>query len=593
MLHRPTWLLVLAAPRSRSRQFLVRLVLLISAIGSFLLWTLPVWSLFWQQVASFPVLWQEPANRWPIILLCLRLVAPLLIPMLLTEAFESLFLLLRGTLSSSTADHQGDQGGAQDRVDAVDRVPMPGLHSNRPGASPETTEPGAGRSLSSMATALAHGVPASISRSSPQDSALEASLSSPAHPAVVPASPSHSLEQAIGSRPLAYEGSLPPALVNTFQRPVHQQEPTDAKRKARLLLRVFGEIVLALQRGGEEIPVSLGTYPKRQELLAYLAWHRQGVPRDQLLEEVFGHGQPDEEAHTQRLSERFDSHRKILRRRVREALIAQGVLTEREALPAALDPFASEGGIWRLASGCQVIDLDMIQGSYGVLTQARKEGRLVQEVPREVMRACEELLAAYRGDFLASYIQRYPELVQPWEGRSSWIRKPFTQGRDWYLEALWWLGEAEWREGLTFGSPPPSELALRQQRQSFARAAQCYADYALAACATRFDSKVSFGSGGEPGERVLMSERALRRAVLLWGSLSQTGQVDQLWRAYWSQMRRISDRRWEPRRETLADLETARAQTNAYRLALQLSQQEAFSLFPSSSLAEESQSEQS
>jgi hypothetical protein len=354
-----------------------------------------------------------------------------------------------------------------------------------------------------------------------------------------------------------------------------------AGTRPHVRLRVFNEVVLALlNEGDEEIPVPLGNYPKRQEMLAYLAWHRSGIPRDRFLEEVFGHGIPDEEASTEKLGERFDSHRKLLRRRLRAVLSAHGALTAQGALPAEFDPFVSEGGIWRLAPSCRVVDLEVIEHCYSVIAQARRAGRLVQEVPGEVRQACEELLAAYPGDFLASYIQRYPELVEPWEGRSSWIRKPFTQGRDWYLEALWWLGEAEWREGLTFGGPPLGELALRQQRQSFARAAQRYADYALSACATRFDSKVSFGSGSEPGERVLMSERALRRAVLLWGSLSQTGQVDQLWRAYWSQMRKISDRRWEPRRETLADLETARAQTNAYRLALQLSRQEGINLLP-------------
>ena len=92
------------------------------------------------------------------------------------------------------------------------------------------------------------------------------------------------------------------------------------------------------------------------------------------------------------------------------------------------------------------------------------------------------------------------------------------------------------------------------------------------ACNSRFDAKVTFGAHGEFGERIGMSERALRRCVVLLGAMSKTDLVDQVWSAYYKQMKTISDQRWQPSKETQADVQAARAQTGAYRFAAQVSQ---------------------
>jgi hypothetical protein len=65
--------------------------------------------------------------------------------------------------------------------------------------------------------------------------------------------------------------------------------------------------------------------------------------------------------------------------------------------------------------------------------------------------------------------------------------------------------------------------------------------YAMRACDSRFDLKVTFGgSGMAHGERVEMSEGALRRCITLYGILSSTNMVNQVYSAYYKLMKTIS-----------------------------------------------------
>jgi hypothetical protein len=88
----------------------------------------------------------------------------------------------------------------------------------------------------------------------------------------------------------------------------------------------------------------------------------------------------------------------------------------------------------------------------------------------------------------------------------------------------------------------------------------------MRACNSRFDLKVTFGGSGRAhGERVDMSERTLRRCITLYGILTSTHMVNQVYSAYYKLLKTISAKAWEPSKETLQDLEGAQAQTNAYR----------------------------
>ena len=156
------------------------------------------------------------------------------------------------------------------------------------------------------------------------------------------------------------------------------------------------------------------------------------------------------------------------------------------------------------------------------------------------------------------------------------MRKPYTLYRDYYLDALWYAAEYEWRRGQRYSDGNPGEAVLHKQQACFSRAAQFYQTYALYACNSRFDAKATFGAHGEYGERIGMSERALRRCVVLYGAIGWTDLINQTWSAYLTQMKNISDHRWQPSKETQADVQAAREQTDSYRFAAQVSQMSDF-----------------
>src|SRR5579885_293103 len=55
------------------------LVIGLVGILAFVLWTLPNWREFWNNVSQFPALWQIPANRRTILYLTIKVASPLLI----------------------------------------------------------------------------------------------------------------------------------------------------------------------------------------------------------------------------------------------------------------------------------------------------------------------------------------------------------------------------------------------------------------------------------------------------------------------------------------------------------------------------------
>ena len=333
---------------------------------------------------------------------------------------------------------------------------------------------------------------------------------------------------------------------------------------------------MTLHANGLSRPVPLSLNAKRVQLLAYIAWLRgETVNRDRLLEQIFGHGRSDEEATREKLGEAFDSHKKLIRWDLREAISKLNEEAGKEVMPPDLDIFAHRQRLYRLSEVCRVVDLQAIEAQHQVIEQARKEGLLVESVPEQIKQACERLLAAYPGDFLEELITDYLDDFEPWV--SSWARKPYTLYRDYYLQALWYAAEYELRTGQQLTGDPGAEgeEKRRQQRKHWNRAAQLYRTYAMSACSNRFDTKVTFGGPGrESGERVVMSERALRRSLVLYGATGATHLVDQVYTAYYKHMRSLSAKSWEPSKETLKDLESAKEQTSAYRFPRQVTPHE-------------------
>jgi hypothetical protein len=175
------------------------------------------------------------------------------------------------------------------------------------------------------------------------------------------------------------------------------------------------------------------------------------------------------------------------------------------------------------------------------------------------MQASDRLRKAYAGDFLADLLHESPEEV------GTWVRRPFTLYRDSFLQAVLYAADYELRAGQELADEhlddegEAAEERRRRQRAHYSRAAQLYRTYAMRACDSRFDLKVTFG------ERVDMSERTLRRCITLYGILASTHMVNQVYSAYYKLLKTISAKAWEPSKETLQDLQGAQAQTNAYR----------------------------
>ena len=83
-------------------------------------------------------------------------------------------------------------------------------------------------------------------------------------------------------------------------------------------------------------------------MLAYLAWKRGDLTdREKILEQIFGWGIPDEEATEDKLSERFEFNKKLLRKKIREVVAEQiNIPAGKTIIDPDIDPFVSDAGFW-------------------------------------------------------------------------------------------------------------------------------------------------------------------------------------------------------------------------------------------------------
>jgi hypothetical protein len=335
-----------------------------------------------------------------------------------------------------------------------------------------------------------------------------------------------------------------------------------------LTIRVLGKLSLTLQvPGGKSYSITHSFNSQNIQLIAYLAWnHQRAVSLDRLKEHIFGYGKDDEAATPQRLQEAIDSSKKEIRRVIRLAIERVNRTEGREAIPRDLDPFDIANKQYRLASFCHVADLCALEAEHAIIQQAFDAGLLVDTIPDSVRKACLRLRKVYKaGDFLADLVGDTEKEL------GSWVRRPFTQYRDYFFQALLFSAEYHLRAGQRLASASASEaLDAKQQKQlrgHYSRAAYLYRLYALRACDSRADLKVSFGGSGKtPGERVDMSERALRRFLALMGILGETGEANTFYNNYHPYMKKLSSNAWVPSPDTLADLKSAQEQTSAHRL---------------------------
>lgn len=360
-------------------------------------------------------------------------------------------------------------------------------------------------------------------------------------------------------RPSSPASFSPPTVLRSvlpFRSTVGGEKESPPTGLSSVSITLLKDISLVLHApDGRDWPVLLPGATKRILLLAYLACQRDGpVSRERILVEVFGHGLPVEQASPGKLSEQFDSHKKYLRADIRGEIARINALVGYEVFPAHLDILAHRQIYWALSADCRVVDLDEIEAQHQVIAQAKADGTLVEYVPHTVQAACERLIAGYTGDVLASLISDYPEVFEPWA--QSWVRQPFTLYRDFYLQALWYAAEHERLLGMQ-----------QEERQAlhFGRSAELYWRYAMHACSSKLDARLAFDKDGRQchGERVILSERALGRSLLLYGAIGETRRIDSLFTGYYNQMRHLSQEVWEPGLDLLADQRNAHARPDS------------------------------
>jgi hypothetical protein len=552
------------------------LVVAAAILLALVLWTLPNWTVFSSTFVHWYALWQVSGNRLPIILLIIKVASPVLLALLISACFwlwYSLkpFLLKEEEIPLETAQLE-QQRVASTSTEQDQQASLPVEQSTTrqseqimlTPAMPSLSATSVAQEQQSEGREEEDHVPGSVARKklSPHAATLLQRRRQRLYGHAVRigghASPSTNPSTASVDRP-----------VDT----ITSEAPPPSRPSPLITITLLKEVTVTLHApGGIKRLVPLTLNAKRVQLMAYIAWMRgETLKRDRMLEQLFGHGRSDEEATPEKLGEAFDSHKKLLRMDIRQAIASLNAEVGQEVIPPDFDLFEHKRQLWWLSPLCRVTDLEKVEAEHQIIEEARKNGTLVNGVPEAVKAACDRLMAAYSGDFLEDIIRNYFDEFEPWV--NSWARKPYTLYRDYYLQALWYAAEYEWGLGQQVAdenSHKADEASQNRKREHWGRAAQLYRTYAMSACNNRFDTKVTFGTGSrEQGERVIMSERALRRAIVLYGAIGSTHLVDEAYSAYSRHMRHISGKMWEPGKETLADVQAAKEQTGTYRFVVQ------------------------
>jgi hypothetical protein len=521
--------------------------------------TVPNWGEFSRNASQFPTLWQVISNRREIIFLVIRVCSPLLLAVI-AGACCWLWYTIKAYLRQETSPAHVQLHGS--------------MLPSTPVEQRSSTTPSMRETLQRVEPSLPLTPipPVLFDTSADQDSTQHTRQEEEREEEHAELGESTQEQSPFWTR--AALGITPTTAAENLEIPM-QEAKTDADTAhppVYIAITVLKELSLTLHvPGGKSYRVPLHLNAKEMQLVAYLAWlHGQSkgqtISLDKLREHIFGYGRPDEDATPKKLQDALDSAKKEIRRQLR--LVAQHVNQEagNEAMPPNLDIFAIRNKRYGLLELCFVSDLSIIEAQHQIIQQAFDDGLLVDSVPEAIKDACDQLRKAYAGDFLADLLHESPEEV------GSWVRKPFTLYRDYFLLAVLYAAEDELRAGQQLADEhlddegETAEERRKRQRAHYSRAAQLYRTYAMRACDSRVDLKVTFGGSGRAhGERVDMSERTLRRCITLYGILGSTHMVNQVYSAYYKLMKTISAKAWEPSKETLQDLEGAQAQTNAYR----------------------------
>jgi hypothetical protein len=499
--------------------------------------TVPNWDEFSRNFSQFPALWQINSNRREIVFLVIRVCSPLLLAGIAAACCWLWYTVkeYRQPVPPPSSRSQEDSVTAPAQPQRDKRAPT----------LPITPIPPV---LPDVAAPVGKGSQQATGHEEEQAVLVERTVGEPFD------EQNRGESGVSGSAPADNESGAPAG-----RHPVY------------VIINVLQALTIQLQvPGGKRYAVPLNLNAKEVQLIAYLAYLRgQTISLDKLREHIFGHGKADEDATPKKLQDALDTAKKEIRRQIRQVIEQVNKEAGSEVIPPDLDIFTIRNKRYSLSEVCSVSDLSIVEKEHRIIQQAFDDGLLIDSIPDAVYEACNRLRGAYKGgDFLSDLIQESPEDVGPW------VRKPFTLYKDYFLQAVLYVAEYELRaaQQLTderWASDEAAEEGRQRQRSHYSRAAQLYRTYALRGCDSRADLKVTFGVAGKThGERVDMSERALRRCITLYGILGNTHLVNQVYTTYYRQMKMISSKVWEPSQDTRQDLEGALAQTNAYRFSM-------------------------
>ncbi len=567
------------------------MLIAVGILVTFLFETIPNWHEFSSNISQFPALWSVERNRPVIIVLSVKVGSPMVIALIL-----GLCLYLWYTVKPFLVDREGiPSNGIQQRVrlsNVMDRATN--TDSPVPLSMQQPNDQQAGRSRGSSVLAplppeavtspprVYHGVFLNRDhRRLHEREKLYWRLKGKSkkelspHAAVLLFKRHERLYKAPGIKKRSSDTSTTSSLFPTGSHAGATKNHTmDANPTSFVSITLLKVVTLTLHvPDGTSCIVPLSPNSKRVLPLVYIASKRgEKVSRDKMLEDLFGHGRSDDVASPEKLGKEFSWHIKFLRKDIRDRIAQLNADRGAVILDPSLDIFKHKNKMWWLSAICAVKDIEMIEEQHRVIEEAKKRGLLVDTIPDFVYEACDRLIASYAGDFLEEIIQNNSDMLGPW------IRRPYTLYRDYYLQAIWYAAEHERYAGQHYaneGPGPEDEAGRKERRKHWGRAAELYKTYALYACNSHIDLKVTFGvDNGTHGERVVMSESALQNSAALYGATGSTDRVEELYSAFSKHMKKISDKRWEPSQETLRVVQAAKERTNAYRILAQATQNE-------------------
>ncbi len=301
-------------------------------------------------------------------------------------------------------------------------------------------------------------------------------------------------------------------------------------------ISLLGEMRVWLERKQVQVEVPIKSH-RRQELLAYIATmapeRSKRVSSGRILTDVFEHIAP--RADVDNLRGLFQKHTQLLRKEVNEVAQQAGFPRIRLFQHEKVDNSSTK---WWLSEECRVVDLSTVKLLHERLEAAREQYSV--ESP-ELEAASEQLLRFYQschGDYLEKH------LLADEFGDADWVRTPFTEYREMYLQALW--------DAAVQAHTSSLQLNLGdQQRYKYARrAASLYRTYALYAPKHR-DCDLNARKSRR------QSERALRGFLRMCRWLMDTQAADDAYSAYESLMAEQYPE-WKPGSNTIEILRAIR-----------------------------------